>query len=728
MLRYVTIRPDLHLVAQHVPLPVQSVQQHPLHHILLLDRSGSMHWTISQLIDNVTERILSLPVGDYVSVGYFSGEGEYRFVLKGFCIVKTMDDLQDITIRKVLDELRHTLNTTCFSEILAESDIVLRELKALTPLVTLTLFTDGCPVVSNLQREHAAIRQALDELAPRLTSALLVGYGSYYNKQLMAEMAERLGGTLAHADTIPTFAVSLEQFIDTSRSAGSRLEVQLPMAVTLGNAFSVSGKHVTLYQLDDRDMLYFSPQYDVKNYVYFLSASIPDGAQHDIFDPLATVQTPQSPLVAGAYACALMLVQQGKTSDALDVLGVLGDVALIDAVNNAFTVPEFGAAEQRIQVAMYEPAQRFTKGRQLAYVPKADAFCVLDALDVLMSDTTARFYPSHPDFVYQRIGRRRVTDPGYPRFEADTAHGVPFDDLVWNQRFLNLSVRFRIPGTVQLGDEAALLGFENPYPTHRWRNYTIIKDGMLNTKHLPVTCSAATFKTLFANGVASGMTEHDGAVRGIATLHLEHLPVMNRAIATGYRSATALCKDVMEELRLMAILKVLRAKRDELDEAQEAAGMTDAQAEYLAQYGIGKHGYAPPSTEEKATDFYLSKTFSISARGFSSLPSIKSVLEKMKTNAKRTPSDALIVAGVDHAERIAPLGSPASQKIETWVDAIRIYSAKLAMIRSNIQRTKFSVLLGKGWFEEFPTPADATIVVDGVQFTFEVRDNVKVEV
>ena len=722
-IRYVTVRDNLYLVAQHVPLQTQAVQEQPLHHILLLDRSGSMTWTIDALVTHVTERILSLPGGDYVSVGYFSGEGEYRFVLKGLCIANDEQNRQ--TIPRLMDTLRHTLNTTCFSEILQETLLTLDELQALTPSVTLTLFTDGCPVVRNLQHEHGAIRSVLDELAPHLTSALLVGYGGYYNKALMAEMAERLGGTLAHAETIPTFAVSLEQFVTTARTSRRKMAVVLD-AIPTHQPFSINGTQVMVYPWDG--VVQYTPQSDVENYVYFLTNAIPDGAQQDIFDPLATVQTPQSPLVAGAYACALMLVQQGKTSDALDVLGVLGDVALIDAVNNAFTVPEFGAAEQRIQVAMGEPTQRFTKGRQLAYVPKPDAFCVLDALDLLMQDTEARFYPSHPDFVYQRIGRRRVTNPGYPRFDAETQHGMPFDDLVWNQRFLNLSVRFRITGTVQLGDDAPLLGFENPYPTHRWRNYSIIKDGMLNTKHLPVSCNEETYKMLRSHGIVDDVTTHRGWTSLIVTLHLEHLPVMNRAMASGYLSATALCTDVMEELRLMAVLKVLRAKRDELDEAQKAAGMTDAQAEYLAQYGIGKNGYAPPGTEEKATDFYLAKTFSVSARGFSSLPSVKSVTEKMMTNKKRTPSDELIAAGISHAEHIAPIHLPPLQKIARWADAIRTCGAQIAKIRSNIQRAKFSVLLGKSWFEEFPTRADATIVVDGINFTFEVRDDVRVEV
>lgn len=720
--RYVKIRDTLFLLAHYVPLPQQRTQPQPLHHILLLDRSGSMHWTINALMTHVTERILSLPDGDFVSVGWFSGEGEYRFVVKGHQMQR--DAQKSETLTRLMDTMRSTLNTTCFSEILHETAVTLRELTPLTPLVTLTLLTDGCPVVRNLQREHAAIRSALDEVAPHLTSALLVGYGGYYNKALMAEMAERLGGTLAHADTISTFAVSLEQFVETSRGVQRKMTVMLDVIPT-HQPFSIHGSHVMVYPWDG--VVQYAPQHDVDNYVYYLTNSIPDGAQQDVFDPLATVQTPQSPLVAGAYAAALMLVQQGKTSDALDVLGVLGDVALIDTVNNAFTLPEFGAAEQRIQVAMSKPSQRFTKGRQLAYVPKPDAFCVLDALDLLMQDKTARFYPSHPDFTYTRIGRQRIAAEGYPKFVADTAHGVPFDDLVWHSAFLNLSIRFRIPGTVQLGDEATLLGFENPYPTHRWRNYTIIKDGMLNTKHLPVTCSADTLQTLFTNGVASGIPLFDGTLRSIATLHLEHLPVMNRMIATGYTSATALCHEVMEELRLMAILKVLRAKKDELKEAQKAAGITDAQAEYLTQFGIGRNGYAPPSTEAKPTDFYLAKTFCVKPRGFSTLPNVKHVEGKMLAGKKLTPSELLICEGIMmYAKEGAALNEEAHAQ---WLQkTITAYSNKLVAVRSAIQRAKFAVLLGHAWFDECPTRADNTLTVNGVQYTFVVDDTVQVEI
>jgi hypothetical protein len=174
---------------------------------------------------------------------------------------------------------------------------------------------------------------------------------------------------------------------------------------------------------------------------------------------------------------------------------------------------------------------------------------------------------------------------------------------------------------------------------------------------------------------------------------------------------------------------VLRAKRDELEEAQKVAGITDEQAEYLAQYGIGKNGYAPPSTEEKPTDFYLAKTFEIKAKGFSSLPSVKSVTEKIIAGKKLTASEALMSDAIVYLRRfnVPPDESPA-KFLAMLTDSMRNNSRQLISVRSRIQRSKFAVLLGRQWFEEFQTRADNSLMVDGVQYTFEVDDNVKVEV
>lgn len=727
-MQYVKIRDGLMLVRQPVEHPASTSVPRVLHHVLLLDRSGSMHWTIDALIDHVTERVLSLPVGDYLSVGWFSSPGDCRFVVKGVRLERDTASREALTV--LLDTLRSVRNTTCFSDILTETRTVMHELAPLTPHCTLTLFTDGCPVVPDTAKEERSILATLRALQPQMGSVLLVGYGDYYNKTLMARMAEVAGGTLRHARDMPSFAVSLETFLDEARAVQGRIPVQVACHVAQGKVFSVHGEQVTLYEPDPHATVPYALT-DQDDALYYLTEMPPRVATKIVLDPLATVSNASEPMVRGCYAAAAMLMQCGQASDALDVLGLLGDVALIDAANQAFTLDEYGRAEAAIQQAIASPAARFAKGRKLAYLPPADAFCVLDVLDLLLSDPAAKMYPYHPAFVYRRIGRASKTVEGYPCFTpTDTRVGVPLAGMTWHERFLNLSLRVHIPGTVPLGDDAPLLGFETPYPASIWRNFAIIRDGVLNVAHLPLTCGVAELETLARHGVvdrsalprlANGVMDASPVVA-----HLEHLPVMNRAIGSQALTAQALCELVGEELRLIALLKVLRAAAKPEETPDAAPVEQDARAEYLARYGIVRGVFSPPTVKAEATDVYLSKTFAIKAKGFSALPPVAKVAEKVKLAAVLTPAERLIADGLAFVRQYVPPSGVTRD--ETLAAAIAGHSAQLATVRSKIHRTKFAVLLGQRWFSDLPSRADTTLTADGIQYTIEVRDGVRVEV
>ena len=79
------------------------------------------------------------------------------------------------------------------------------------------LFTDCYPVVSNYGKEVDRIRAAVGKLKAVLTSALIVGYGDYYNKDLLTKMSERLGASLVHSSDLPSFSVAFKTFTEDAR-------------------------------------------------------------------------------------------------------------------------------------------------------------------------------------------------------------------------------------------------------------------------------------------------------------------------------------------------------------------------------------------------------------------------------------------------------------------------------------------------------------------------------
>lgn len=131
--------------------------------MLIADRSGSMSGLLPKLIDDICQVLRSTPAGDYISFGWFSSQGEFRFPVKGF---KINTDADRKALNDMLQQFKFTLGLTCFSEILTDADTVREEVEAITQVTSHSLwfFTDGCPVVRNYSQELSAIQKALDPI------------------------------------------------------------------------------------------------------------------------------------------------------------------------------------------------------------------------------------------------------------------------------------------------------------------------------------------------------------------------------------------------------------------------------------------------------------------------------------------------------------------------------------------------------------------------------------
>jgi hypothetical protein len=437
-MRYLEIKPKLFLVEQPVEKKKATSRPSQLNHIWIYDRSGSMSWTLDQLAKDLIARAKQIPVGDTLTLGWFSSEGEHNFMLKGYKITGPED--QKI-LADTINKNKHSLGTTCFSEILTDTDQVIKDLSNISPNFSLCFFTDGCPVVSNYHREIESIYEAIKKINSKLTATLLVGYGNYYNKQLMSDMAERLGGSLTHSENLGAFSVQLEAFIEGSHNNGSKIEVDLETPVAKdGFVFGINGNQINMFLPTEKGSVQFTPSAGSEDdTLYLLTDKIPAGGSQKVTLTENELRRPthREPLIRGAYAAAYLLTQRTKTDLALEVLSVLGDKALLETVNNAFTNTEYGRAEAKIAEAATNPKKRFEEGYIKNYLPAANAFCLLDAMRTLMSDDEAYFYPYHFAFEYQRIGVASIPKAGFPKFTAKPHAKCPLNKLSWNKSMLN---------------------------------------------------------------------------------------------------------------------------------------------------------------------------------------------------------------------------------------------------------------------------------------------------
>jgi hypothetical protein len=716
-IRYVPITDTLSLVHHQVKAkeskPVEVRKQ--TNHIWIYDRSGSMSHLLHELTTQLITLSRGLPKGDTLTLGWFSGEGQFNFIIKGF---KLSDSSDYAVLEKAIRANSTPVGLTCFSEILGNTDQVIADLSAISDTFSLHFFTDGYPVVSNLDREIKAIYNAIDRISGKLVAAMMVGYGPYYNKELMGEMASRLGAMLVHSSVIEEYGANILRLTKMVETSEKKLKIESLVKDPVA-CFQVTESGVCLNKVDpDTGVIMVAPQNGEVS-LFYISTEKPNKKTWDKVLPTDINFGDTADILGSAmYGAALVLTQMTKTDQALELLGRIGDKALVDGATNAYTIEEYGRVETDISAAIVDVAKRFSTGRDTNYLPPVNAFCVFDLLKILVEDPKAVFYPYSDKVSYNRIGVSSHVKEGYSKFEVDKSSAAPFSTLVWHSSHLNLSVLTRVNGTVKLlprnGMTAATLGFQEQYPTWAFRNFTFLKDGRVNLQKFYVSTGEEAYKTFKNKGL---VFEDDFAKSGTYGINIEKVPAINRSIAMGRTSATELARLCLREQALKAKVKALKyLLKAEDEEVASATAFTDIQQQFLTENGINveKGGcYNAPMEAGEAKDQYMAKTFDIKIKGLMSLPTVKKVQEKIAAAKKLTPVEELVNEGLKMADA----------KPTAWVgDALCDLTREMRQIRSEIQQTKFAVLVGKKWFDEFTDRSQTELTVDGQTFQFEVGE------
>lgn len=725
MPKYVPITNDLCLVEHEVKTKKVVVKKGPVNHLWIYDRSGSMTWALPELTQQLIVLSKKLPKGDFLSLGWFSSErGEYNWVFKGFKITDTSDyKAMEAAIKKN----SHSLGTTCFSEIITNVETVIEDLSVFSKTFTFHFFTDGYPVVSNYKKEVDTVFSAIKKIKGRIHTAMYVGFGAYYNKELLSQMSEKMGAMLIHSSQIPEYSNTITKLVQLAENSEPREEVETIVAKPLC-VFIVTDQGVVTYGLDG-DKVYINPQKDKGTFLYYLSSEKPNKKSWDKIE-VSTIDfgDPDNVLAKALYGAALVMTQQTKTDVALEVVGKIGDKAIVDGLNNAFQVEEYGQIEEKIGTAILDISNRFVKGRDPNYLPPPDAFCVFDMLSTLIDDEDAAFFPYHEKFQYERIGVATVSKDGYPKFSPDKQSKCPFNTVTWHECRLNLSVQTKVNGSVTLnavnGKAPSVLGFSNPYPTFVFRNFSFVKDGHVHIKKFYLTTSEQTYKAFKNKGI---VTDDSFKADGVYAVDVSNLPVINRKIAEGKTSATELAKMTLAEQKLKAQIKSLKWLKDDVlgEIVEKPASMTEEQAEFLQANGIqtDRGGlFQPPTDREEAKDFYMAKTFDIKLSGIATLPPVKKVMEKIAADKSRTPVEALMEEGINAWNKVKS-GMKDKKASQTWfTSTLQEKQKKLKEVRQTRQKYVFSILLAKKWFDEWNSRENCVLDVEGIKCSFELGE------
>lgn len=711
----------------------------PTNFIFVIDVSGSMSRDLGFIRTQLKNKLPQLVKdGDTVTIIWFSGRNEAGILMENVEI-KSLKKLQDINT--AIDRFLKPVGLTAFHKplVLAKEAIQRMKKNDSESVFSLIFLTDG----GNNDCSWSDVTKSLKALESDLASSTFVEYGYYADSNAIAKMAELLGGEKVEAEAFDDYDVVFENKLQKVYGSSKKILVDIPANRTFDFVFTVSpANEIILYGINDNQVLV--PE-DTISLLWFSNK------------PNSSFVFPyenKPELNKLVYSALYVLTEKLQNDYADDIFKVLGDKNLYEVFTNAYGKQKLMNFKNMVKECIFDHTKQFLKGRVENLVVDENAYCVMDFINDLTNDEGALVYPLHPEFSYKRIGAKKVATAGQLNEEQkkqilnaktkeeaqaivdalpeelkfeynDKTKGYPISNLVWSSERANLSINVKFDGYVELPKNK--FGIDR-IDTFIFRNYTIIKDGILNITKLPVKLSEETLKKFSAQAgiVVASAANGDG----IAVVDFSSLPVINRRMVKSI-SAKTLAKLEYNLLKLQGLAKAYKYFEG-LHFPKVSKGFVDeygAEAEaWLKELGLTSYnGFNPKVTSEKSTDFYMAVELNTKIAKLSSLPTVAAVLKK---NGKGlTPAEELLQPAIDdynnqiNSKIYTSLTDQKlkDQVLENWLKTVnKDVSTKRKQYLQEIAQIKFSLILSKKWFTEFKSFDENTLVekIDGKDLTF----------
>lgn len=729
------------------------------HHLFIIDCSGSMWGELSQIRTDLYNKISTLlQKQDSVSIIWFSGRNQFGTIIENF---KINSDQSLKNLRTVIERELTPRGLTAFKEPLVEAKELIQRINQTDSDMVHSLFflTDG----HDNNYSDSEILSSVSDVKDYLVSATIVEYGYYCNKRLLNLMSTEIGGVHVFSEDFQDYEPYMTKQFNQSVMS-KRQYVPIDDDVEQNVVFTIEDGNVVSYTVNENNEIFIDPE--VNSPVYYLTNSPQDSSiDMDFENPSNEIE---EGLRKGMYAAMYAFSKRSDFTTISNILRTLGDAYFIKKKANTFGTQKISELEKEFIDTISYPTLMFREGYDPNAEPAEDAFCVMDMLDLLMSDDECKWYPMHPEFQYKRIGRksvrsgRKVTEEEKDEIQAllsnnsvteaiaklneiqndepeqlkfvnnDRAKGQPLSDLVWNNSRANLSVRVMYNGYVELPKHEYKDLPQGKFDTKIFRNYTIIKDGVINSYKLPVNLSQDAFNTLQSNGLLEGESYDANQVY---ILDFSSLPVINQKMVK-QSSAKELFENQYKLLTIQAQNTVFNHFKKRYLVAstkgfKELYG--EEAAAWLKELGLADYGFNPKSTLEKSEEETFVNTMEVKIKGLS-LPNTKkdfeNVLSKLETDASLTDRETLLVPAIREFQAFEKLNDGVSDEtkqklVEEWVsEKSKNFRNEKTRLMNDISKSKFLTIVGKSWFNDLESREEKKMIleVDSHEREFVIED------
>lgn len=677
-----------------------------MHHIQVLDRSGSMWADIDDLIENVKDTIRFIPDGDYVSIIWFSGADQCNVLIKG---AQKNDSLYAL-----LDTLKSTLGVTCFSTPMKEVGNIINDLKPICPNFSVTVFTDGQPVVAwGTEEEIRRTLEAIDVWKDDVLALNTIGYGNYYDQDFLKQMsAKTIFGQFIHSSLIGDYTdIFSHNYEITADLVMTTVEVVSPGSEVIyltGKLATKSAAGLKTRALDKRKNQFVIIGPDDSDFSFLVG--------DDAYSTAGLKEIPSASITPIMYAYAYTSYYEGNRKQAMDIVAkVLHDKHLVDVMKNSFTYDEVGAATKVIKSAVFSTKYRLVEGEcDDDYVAADNAPCLMDVLGIILNSEES-YYKYATE--YSRIGKK-VTDT-FNLFHRNKGEEVltPANDLVFNKSRLNISIRSVINGTVSLNPrQAAKVGLPAELPSKIYRNQTLVKDGAPNMAMVTFRVTEDTYNEvgkLFEgrdiNNIINAYQIDDTQFE--IQIYLYNIPIINYSYVGNCTDVQNLLETVRTQTYLQAAQKSLGFLRDDVydyrkqhgifDVSKQFAQYTPEQIQVLIEHGLNDRAeyVGVSNVTEKSGDSYVTRELEFQLKGYSSLPTKDKYYDKRAAGGKLNgPETMMLQAENDFKDLVGDLEYASNEYLEKLNASINKVKTQLASIRMGLASKKIALVLTGEWF------------------------------
>ena len=660
-----------------------------LHHIHILDRSGSMSRDIDELIENVKQTIDYMDDNDFVTIIWFASEGQFATLVKAA--------KKDESIKLLLDSIKSTLGCTCFSDPLKEVKKVIDETSIICDNFNITLFTDGEPVTSwSEAEEEMKIFEALREYADKVIAINTIGYGNFYNKKLLTIIANSSEfGEHIHSSKIDEymsiFSHNYERISDLYIQKTKISKINTTIIYLNSSSAKMYEDVLEMKMMEKKKNQFIIINKDANDFDFEINGEILNSKDIKTNTKAATELNIK-------YVYAYLNYYNDNRKVALNVLSDIGDKYLVDMQMNAFTIDEVAKYTKELKKCVFKPKYRFKDGKCVKdYLPAPDTFCVLDLLKLLSNNNAKYVYTQN----YKRIGLK--TEDSFNLFKWDNKlHTTEMKDIIFNEKELNISLRNKITGTVKINPIAAKkVNLPENIPSYIYRSQTLIKDGQLNINEIKVIIDEETLNKIKDKEILVINSVEEYEDKYLVELNLTTIPVINQMYLNDkLLNANYILDIVMDNNKDIIDKKILSHFYSLIDDKSYNSKYNNEQIEILKEHGIDKDGMYSGvkviTAEKNEEDYYLTRSLIFNIKGDANLPSVNSVLKLSKEPTKGMKK-YLYDRYNEYAKRINEIEDLKDRK-EFINKNIKQLNAKILNNKFNINASKISCILTGNWY------------------------------